>query len=118
MKTLLSVFAVIVAGLIGLSLVFTDLLPVTGGGGRVIAGAVFYLVVGFLLARLNAGGRPLRWALASAWGLILLGVIGVWISMTDRGSRDWTLALLFLIGPAVAAGAGGALGARRTRSAG
>jgi len=118
MKTVLSILAVILAGVVGLSLVFTDLLPVAPGGGRVIAGGVFYLAVGFLLARLHAAGRPLRWAVASAWGLMLLGVIGVWISMTDRSSGDWTLALLFLVGPGIAAGVGGVLGARRVRSAG
>jgi len=118
MKTLLSVLTVIVAGVVGLSLVFTDLLPVAPGGGRVVAGGIFYLAIGFLLARVHAAGRPLRWAVASAWGLMLLGVIGVWISMTDRSSGDWTLALLFLVGPAVAAGVGGAFGARRVRSVG
>lgn len=119
MKTMLSVLVVLLAGVTGLALVFTDLFPVPPGGGRVMAGAAFYVAVGFLLARLNVGGRPLRWAATSAWGLMPFGLVGVWISMTDRVSGDWTLALLFLVGPLFAAGAGGALGAsRRTGPAG
>ena len=107
MKRFLSVLLVLLSGLVGLSLVFTDWVPVPLGTGRVAIGAAFYLVVGFLVARWNAGGRPLGWSLATAWGLALLGIVGLWVTLTDPASGDWTLAALFLAGPLACAGAGG-----------
>ena len=106
MKTALSLLIVIVAGLAGLALVFTDVVPVPLGTPRILVGALLYLVVGFALARMHRGGRPLAWAIAAGWGPILLGLYGVWVSLTDRASGDWGLALVFLVGPAIAAGLG------------
>jgi len=112
MKTLASLVVVVVAGLVGLALVFTDLIPVPPGWLRIAAGAAFYVLAGWILGRLNAGRRPLRWALGAGWGLIVLGLVGVWISATDPASGDFALAALFLVGPATAALLGGWLASR------
>lgn len=102
MKILLSLIVVVVAGLVGLALVFTDLIPVPPGWARIAAGTAFYVLAGWTLGRLNAGRRPLPWALGAGWGLILLGLVGMWISATDPASGDFALAALFLLGPATA----------------
>ncbi len=112
MKTLVSLVLVVLAGLVGLALVFTDLIPLPPGWIRIGVGALFYLAVGWILGRLNVGRRPLGWALGAGWGLILLGAVGVWISATDRASGDLALAALFLFGPATAAVVGGWLASR------
>ncbi len=112
MKTILSLITVMIAGAAGLAFVFTDVLIAPPGLGRIAVGGVFYVVVGFALAKLQLGGRPIPWAVASGWGLAGLGVVGLWISFTDRSSADFGLAFLFLLGPAVAAVLGGWLGGR------
>lgn len=111
-KTGVSIIVCLLAGLAGLVLVFRDL-PVGPGPGLVLLGGLFYLAVGFALTRWHRGVRPLLWGLAPGWGLGLLGLIGVWVSATDPPSGHWVLALTFLLGPAAAGLAGGAL-ARRT----
>lgn len=112
MKTLASLAVVVIAGIVGLALVFTDLIPVPPGWLRVAAGGAFYVIAGWILGRLNAGRSPLRWALGAGWGLILLGIAGVWISATDPASGDFALAALFLLGPATASLLGGWLASR------
>jgi hypothetical protein len=112
MKTILSLVMVVIAGVAGLAFVFTDVLVAPPGFGRIAVGGVFYVVVGFALARLQSGGRPVRWALASGWGLAALGVVGLWISLSDRSSADFGLAFLFLLGPALAAVLGSWIGGR------
>lgn len=112
MKTTLSLLIVAAAGLAGLALVFTDVVPVPLGVPRILTGAVFYLAVGFALARMHRDGRPLAWAIAAGWGPILLGLVGVWVSLTDRASGDWALALLFLAGPGISAGLGSTVARR------
>lgn len=112
MRTLSSLLVVVVAGLVGLALVFTDLIPIPPGWVRIALGAAFYVLAGWLLGRLNARGRPLRWALGAGWGLILLGLVGLWISFTDPASGDFALAALFLLGPATASLLGGWLASR------
>lgn len=107
---------VIAAGIVGLALVFTDIGPGRTGVQRIGLGAVFFLLAGGLLGWLGSGGKPMRWAGASAWGMILLGIVGVWISATDPSSGDWGLALLFLFGPLVCALLGGWLGGRLPRT--
>ena len=118
MKTLLSIVVVVAAGLAGLAFVFTDVLVVAPGPGRVAVAGLFYVLVGFVLATLRRGGRPLRWALASGWGTAILGLIGLWVSITDAGSGDFGLAFLFLVGPALAAALGGWFASAPFRSAG
>lgn len=107
-KTGASIIVCVLAGLAGLALVFRDL-PVEPGAGLVALGGVLYLAVGFGLTRWHGGARPLLWGVAPGWGLNLLGLIGVWVSATDPPSGHWTLALLFLLGPAAAGLAGAAL---------
>ena len=114
MKTILSLITVVIAGAAGLAFVFTDVLVAPPGLGRIAVGGVFYVLIGFLLGRLQAGGRPVRWALASGWGLALLGGVGLWISLTERSSADFALAFLFLLGPGLAAVLGGWIGGRAT----
>lgn len=112
MKTTLSVLIVLVAGLTGLALVFTDWVPLPLGWPRLLGGAAFYFAVGLALGRLRP--RPIAWSILAAWGLILLGLVGLWISFTDPASGDLPLALVFLFGPAAVA-ALGALIARHRR---
>ena len=114
-KIIGSIVMCLLAGLVGLALVFRDL-PVGPGAGLIALGGLFYLAVGFALTRWHRGARPLLWGLAPGWGPGLLGLIGVWVSATDPSSGHWALALLFLLGPAVAGLAGVSL-ARRTLSA-
>ena len=110
MKMFLSIMLIAVAWLLGLGMVFSDLIPIPLGRGRVAFGGGFYVVVGFILAKWNLGRRPLTWALAAAWSLGVLGIVGLWISISDPPSGDLNLALLFLIGPALASAVGGWLG--------
>lgn len=117
MKKLLMVLIVIAAGIVGLALVFTDIGPGRTGMGRVVVGAVFFLLVGVLLGWLGSDGKPMRWAGAPTWGLILLGIIGLWISATDPASGDWGLAFMFLFGPLVCALIGGWVAGRLRRPA-
>lgn len=111
MRKLLTVLIVLAAGIAGLGLVFTDLGPGDTEAARLWTGGVFYFLAGSLVGWLNGGRSGRRWAAATAWGMILLGVVGVWISLTDPASADLRLALLFLLGPLGAALLGGALGA-------
>lgn len=111
-KIAASVVACLLAGVAGLALVFRDL-PVGPGPGLIALGGLFYLAVGFALTRWHGGARPLLWGLAPGWGLVLLGLIGLWFSATDPASGHWALACLFLLGPPVAGLAGASL-ARRT----
>lgn len=112
MKTLLCVLVVVAAGLAGLAFVFTDVLVVPPGPVRIAVAGLFYVAVGLLLAALRPGGSPFRWAVASGWGTAILGLVGLWVSITDAGSGDLALALIFLFGPALAAGFGGWIGVR------
>jgi hypothetical protein len=48
--------------------------------------------------------------------MVLLGILGSWISATDPTSGDWSLALTFLLGPLACALFGGWLGWRLHRS--
>ncbi|WP_419162221.1 hypothetical protein [Candidatus Palauibacter sp.] len=109
----MSVIVCLLAGVVGLALVFRDL-PIGPGPGLVAVGGLFYLFVGYVLTRWHGGARPLLWGLVPGWGLALLGVIGLWVSVTDPPSGHWALALLFLLGPGVAGLAGASL-ARRAR---
>jgi hypothetical protein len=112
MKTILSLLIVIAAGLAGLAFVFTDVLVLPPGIGRISLAGVFFILVGYVLAKMNAGRRPRVWAMASGWGLEILGVIGLWISITQPASGDLGLALLFLLGPGIAALLGGTVALR------
>jgi peptidoglycan/LPS O-acetylase OafA/YrhL len=116
MKKLIMILIVIAAGIIGLALVFTDIGPGRTGVARIAVGAVFFLIAGALVGWLASGGRPMRWAGATAWGMILLGIVGSWISATDPASGDWGLALTFLFGPLVCALLGGWVGGRLHRT--
>ena len=113
MKLVVSVIVCLLAGLAGLVLVFKDL-PVGPGPGLIGLGGLLYFLAAFGLTRWHRGARPLLWGLAPGWSLALLGAVGVWVTVTDPLSGHWGLALLFLLGPAVA-GSAGALLAATTR---
>lgn len=106
MKTLFAVLICVLAGLVGLAFVFRDL-PIDPGPALIGLAGVFYIIVGFALTKLDGGRRPLLWGTVPGWGLAILGFAGVWTTIADPPSGDWTLALLFLLGPGVA----GVLGA-------
>lgn len=116
MKTIFAVTIVVLAGLVGLALVFTDVVPIRLGLPRILLGAAFYLAVGFGLARLRVDAKPLTWALAAGWGPVLLGIVGLWVSVTDPASGDWGLAVLFLLGPGAAAALGAGVAAKLGRA--
>jgi len=116
LKLLVSVIVCLLAGLAGLALVFRDL-PVGPGPGLIALGGLLYFFAGFGLARWHRGARPLLWGLAPGWSLALLGVIGVWVTLTDPPSGHWGLALLFLLGPAVAGSAGAVVATRTLKAA-
>ncbi|MDH3735077.1 MAG: hypothetical protein OEU54_16225 [Gemmatimonadota bacterium] len=103
MNRTFSIILVVLGGLAGLAFVFTDVLIFPPGPLRVAAGGAFYVLLGFLLARAQAGGKPFRWALACGWGTAILGLVGLWLSITDPGSGDFTLAMVFIFGPPIAA---------------
>ena len=117
MKTLITVLLVIIAGLAGLAFVFTDVLVVSPGPLRVALAGAFYVFVGFLIARVQGGGKPGRWAIACGWGTAILGLVGLRLSLTDSGSGDLTLALILLLGPALAAWLGAFVGRPRSATA-
>ncbi len=116
MRIVLSILLAGIAGVVGLALVFTDMVPLPLGLVRVVAGGLFYALVGFVLGRWHAGRRPVAWGVAAAWGLILLGAKGTWVSLTDPASGDLPLALLFLVGAPSAAAGGAWLGSANGRS--
>jgi len=101
------------AGLLGLGLVFSDVIPIPLGLSRVAFGVGVYVVVGFVLAKWNSGWKLLSWAIAAGWGLGLLGIVGFGVSISDPHYGDPNLALLFLLGPVAAALAGCWLGRNR-----
>ena len=117
MKTILSAVIVVVAGVAGLAFVFMDVPGLPPGPALVAVAGVFYAIVGFLIGRVQSGGRPRTWALASGWGLAVLGTVGLWLAVTQPGSSDLSLALLFVLGPAVAAVIGASLGGRTGNAA-
>ena len=111
LKILVSIIVCLLAGVAGLALVFSDL-PVGPGPGLIALGGLLYFSAGFGLARWHRGARPLLWGLAPGWSLALLGGFGLWVTVTDPPSGHWGLALLFLLGPAVAGSTGAVLAAR------
>ena len=113
MKIFLSIMTVSIAGVVGLGLVFSDVVPVPVGLIRVALGVGFYVVVGFVLAKWNSGWKLFGWAVAAGWSLGLLGIVGVRISISDHDYGDLNLALLFLLGPIAAVLAGCWLGYNR-----
>ncbi len=115
MRRLLALLAALLAGLVGLALVFTDYGPGRTEAARAWVGGGFYLAAGIVVGLLYARGRALRWAVATAWGMILLGMVGLWVSATDPASGDWSLALLFLLGPLACALLGIKLGSAIAR---
>ena len=113
MKTFLSIVTVSIAGFVGLGMVFSDVVPVPVGLIRVVFGIGFYVVVGFVLAKWNSGWKLFGWAVVAGWGLGLLGIVGVIISISDPHHGDLNLAFLFLLGPIAAVLAGCWLGYNR-----
>lgn len=111
MRSLLTVLIVLAAGIVGLGLVFTDIGPARTEAARLWTGGAFYFLAGLLVGWVNGPGSGRRWAASTAWGMILLGAAGVWISLTDPASGDLGLAFLFLLGPLASALLGGTVGA-------
>lgn len=111
MKTLLSFLLVVVGGVFGFALVFSRYVP--PGLPQLVVGALVYALLGFALARVHAGARPWGWSLATPWTLVLLGAVGVWITLTDPASGDLGFALLFLLGAPAAVVAGMLIGSKR-----
>lgn len=115
LKVALTVLCAVAVGLLGLALVFVDVAPTETAVGRVATGAALFLVAGLAVGFANPEGRAWLLAGLAAWGLVLLGGMGLWLSITSPASGDAGLALLFLLGPLAAALLGGWLGARARR---
>lgn len=115
MRRLLALLTALLAGLVGLALVFTDYGPGRTEAARAWVGGGFYVAAGLLVGLIHARGRALRWAVVTAWGMVVLGLVGVWVSATDSASGDWSLALLYLLGPLACALLGIKLGSAIAR---
>lgn len=115
-KIALTVILALAVGALGILYVFMDIGPTRTELGRLLTGVALFLVAGLVLGLLNPEGRAWLLSGIAAWGLILLGGYGLWISLTHPPSADLGLALLFLIGPLGLALLGGWLGARLRRS--
>ncbi len=102
-------------GAIGILYVFMDVGPTETDAGRLLTGVALFLVAGLVLGLLNPEGRAWLLSGIAAWGLMLLGGYGLWISLTHPPSADLRLALTFLVGPLALALFGGWLGARLRR---
>lgn len=107
---------VLLAGLIGLALVFTDVGPSDTLVGRTMAGALFFVLAGLLLGLMNPRGRVWLLSGLAAWGMAALGVVGVAASISDPASGDLGLALAFVAGPLICALIGGFVGSRLARA--
>ena len=90
MKTFLSIMTVLIAGFVGLGLVFSNVVPIPVGLIRAAFGIGFYVVVGFVLAKWNSGWRLLGWAVAAGWGLGLDR-----LSMIFAGAKNVRECVLF-----------------------
>ncbi len=117
LRLIAALLVAVSAGLLGLAFVFTDLGPATSGSGRALSGGASFLAAGVAIGLLYARGR--WWLLAglASSGMILLGLVGLVVSLTDPASADLRLSLLFLLGPLASALLGGYAGAflRRAR---
>jgi hypothetical protein len=111
----LATLLALLVGLAGLGLVFTDIGPGGTGAGRVVTGAALFFLGGLGVGLLAPEGRAWLLAGACAWGLLLLGGMGLWLTLTSPASGDPALAALFVLGPLTASLAGGLVGARLRR---
>lgn len=114
-KIALTVALGLALGALGILYVFLDLGPTGTETGRLVTGVALFLGAGLALGALNPEGRAWMLSGIAAWGLILLGGYGLWLSLTHPPSADLTLALTFLVGPLGLSLAGGWLGARLRR---
>lgn len=115
MKIALTVVLGLALGALGVLYVFLDLGPTETATGRMVTGIALFLGAGLALGLLNPEGRAWLLSGIAAWGLLLLGGYGLWLSLTHPPSADLGLALTFLVGPLALALAGGWLGARLRR---
>lgn len=116
LKIAVTVVLALVLGALGILYVFMDIGPTETEAGRLLTGIVLFLAAGLGLGFLNPEGRAWLLSGIAAWGLMLLGGYGLWISVTHPPSADLGLALTFLVGPLGLTLAGGWLGARLRRS--
>lgn len=115
LKIALTVLLGLALGALGILYVFLDLGHTGTPVGRVLTGVALFLGAGLVLGLLNPEGRAWLLSGIAAWGLLLLGGYGLWLSLTHPPSADLPLAVAFLVGPLALALAGGWLGARLRR---
>lgn len=115
LKVAVTVVLALALGALGIYLVFVDIGPTETEAGRLLTGVVLFLVAGLALGFLNPEGRAWLLSGLAAWGLVLLGGYGLWLSLTHPPSADLQLAVTFLVGPLTLALLGGWLGARLRR---
>ncbi|MFQ5679420.1 MAG: hypothetical protein ACE5HP_08165 [Gemmatimonadota bacterium] len=115
LKILLTVGLGLGIGLLGPGIVFADTPLTETATGRLLSGVLLFFGSGLLLGLLNPEGRGWIAAGLAAWGLMLLGAVGLWLSATHPPSANYALALTFLAGPVSLALGGGYLGARLRR---
>lgn len=116
LKIVLTVALALGIGLLGLGIVFTDTPLTETATGRLLSGVTLFFGSGLILGLLNPEGRGWIVAGLGAWGLMLLGAMGLWLSVANPPSADYPLSLTFLAGPLSLALGGGYLGARLRRS--
>ena len=101
-------------GLGGVAL-FVQLGPAESVPLRVALAVLLYLLGGAAVGALHSSGRG--WALAAlnAWSGVLLGSVGLGVTLTDPRPGDLWLSLAFLSGPLALSLAGGWIGSRARR---
>ena len=112
LRFVIALLIAVLAGVGGLLLLYTDIGPGDVGPPRAAMGAIYFLGAGFAIGAVNPRGRGWWLAGIAAWTLVVIGAVGVRVSLTDPASADMPLALLLLVGPVVCSLIGGRLGAR------
>lgn len=107
----------IVAAGVGLAgaAIYIQLVPLYGLVGRVAAATALFLAGGAVVGLLNPRGRGWLLAGLNAWSSVLLGSIGLGVSLEGPRPGELPLALALLLLPAAVALTGGWLGARLRR---
>lgn len=116
LKIVLTVALALGIGLLGLGIVFADTPFTETATRRLLSGVILFFGSGLLIGLLSPEGRGWLVAGLGAWGLMLLGTTGLWLSVTNPPSADYPLALTYLTGPVSLTLIGGYLGARLRRS--
>lgn len=122
LKTLVFVILALVLGVVGLSMVFSNLGPGESETSRVFIAAIFFFLCGLGIGYFNSRA----WIVSglSAWGGILFGLLLIVSAMSKYGSKAFaaqqppyiSAGLLILLLPVSLALLGGYVGSRLRRT--